>query len=160
MMYLQLTVPPNHSKESSPEKETCKLLQVVPDPTEPKVIPLISLLGSKGIPANSTRTYCNTPELSLSKLPPNCVSVDGGIPSIFATPPGWLFLAKPKITNPPQSPSFLLPTASFEVKTIGLAAVPAALILAPRVMINVACVNLSPRIMVPGRMVNVALFFT
>ena len=113
------------------------MLTVVPDPTDPNVIPLSSLFGSKGIPANSTRTYCNTPELSLSKLPPNWVSVDGGIPSIFATPPGWLFLANPRRTKPPQSPSFLLPTASFEVKIIGFAAVPVALILAPLVIINV-----------------------
>ena len=121
---------------------------------------MISLLGSKAIPANSTRTYRKVPELSLSKLPPNCESVVGTIPSMLATPPGWLFFAKPSKTNPPQSPSLRAPTASLEVKIIGFAAVPSAMILAPRVMIKVPCVNLSPRIIVPGAIVKVALFLT
>ena len=33
--------------------------------------------------------------------------------------PGWLLIAFPKITTPPQSPSVLLPTGLFDVKTIG-----------------------------------------
>ena len=79
---------------------------------------------------------------------------------MLATPPGWLFLAKPRITKPPQSPSLRAPTASLEVKIIGFAAVPSAMIFAPRVMIKDPCVNLSPRMIVPGAIVSVALFLT
>ena len=82
------------------------------------------------------------------------------IPSILATPPGWLFVATPKITKPPQSPSVLLPTDSFEVKTIGKFCVPSAMILQPLVIIKVACVALSPLIIVPGKIVNVAPLVT
>ena len=71
-----------------------------------------------------------------------------------------MFLAKPKRTIPPQSPSFLLPVPSLEVKIIGLAKVPIAFNFAPRVTINEPCVGLSPRIIVPGAIVKVALFFT
>jgi len=74
---------------------------------------------------------------------------------MLATPPGWLLIACPKITKPPQSPSALLPTDSFEVNTIGEFCVPSAIILQPLVIIKVACVALSPLIIVPGKIVNV-----
>jgi hypothetical protein len=47
-----------------------------------------------------------------------------------------------------------------EVKIIGLVIVPIAYNLDPRVTNNEPCVGLSPRIIVPGRMVNVAEFLT
>ena len=121
---------------------------------------MISLLGANGIPANSTLTYFNEPELSLSLLPPYSVFDVGAIPSMLATPPGWLLTACPKITSPPQSPSALLPTGSLEVKTIGCVSVPSAIILQPLVMIKVPCVDKSPLITEPGNIVKVAPLVT
>ena len=83
------------------------------------------------------------------------MSVLGVIPSMFAFPPGWLFTAFPKMTSPPQSPSERAPAASLEVKIIGLLTVPSAMIFEPLVTISVPCVVLSPRIIVPGAIVNV-----
>jgi len=68
--------------------------------------------------------------------------------------------ALPKITKPPQSPEFLEPNGSFEVKTIGLFCVPCDIILQPLVMTKVPFVDLSPLIIVPGEIVNVELLVT
>ena len=43
---------------------------LVPEPTPPKVNPLISEPGSAAIPANSIRTYFKVPELSAASSPP------------------------------------------------------------------------------------------
>ena len=61
---------------------------------------------------------------------------------------------------PPQSPELRLPTAWFEVNTIGSVTVPFAFIFPPRYTIMVTTVVLSPRITVPAGMVNVPPFAT
>ena len=61
---------------------------------------------------------------------------------------------------PPQSPVERAPTGKAEVNTIGLSAVPTAMILAPRVMINDPLLAFSPFIKVPASMVSVAPLVT
>ena len=66
-------------------------------------------------------------------------------------------LASPRIIIPPQSPAFLSIVSLLEVKTIGLILVPLAISLDPLVMISVPQDSSSPRIIVPGSIVSVAL---
>ena len=65
----------------------------------------------------------------------------------------------PKRIIPPQSPLFLEPAALSEVNTIGLVAVPTALIFAPLVIISAEPL-VSPLTITPGSIVKMALFFT
>ncbi|MNE28236.1 hypothetical protein D3C80_1216720 [compost metagenome] len=58
---------------------------------------------------------------------------------------------------PPQSPGFLSVISLLEVKTIGAVSKPSAIIFEPLVITRVPHVSTSPRIMVPGSIVNTAL---
>ena len=46
----------------------------VPEPIAAKVNALNSLFGDGAKPANSTRTYCSVPELSVATVPPEYVT--------------------------------------------------------------------------------------
>ena len=113
-------------------------------------------------PAYSILTYFKEPELSLSSgvaPPPYAVSADDGIPSILFIPPLILKDPLPNKITPPQSPLLLFPIVFPDVKTIGLAAVPSAISLAPLV-INKPAPAAVLRIITPASIVSVALFFT
>ena len=78
---------------------------------------------------------------------------------MFPIPPTLLTVDLPKIITPPQSPLALEPVSLLEVNTIGLVEVPTAFIFAPLVMIKDELATVaSPKITVPGWMVNVAPF--
>ena len=91
---------------------------------------------------------------------PSMVLVSGELSALLL--PFELIGAFPRIINPPQSPlsSFVRdPVSLTEVKTIGLDAVPAALILAPWVTIRAGAespVPTSALMVVPASMVRVA----
>ena len=68
--HLTLTVPPKNSKPSSRLKATSQCSTVVPEPTPPKVMPLISLSAPMAAPPCHTRTYLSEPELSAGSDPP------------------------------------------------------------------------------------------
>ena len=93
-------------------------------------------------------------------MPPYVASWPNKPPSIKAVPPGTLMVAFPKITNPPQSPYVFRLSDCADVNTMGWVGVPSAIILLPRVIIKVPLDALSPKIVVPGWIVNVAPFFT
>ncbi len=59
---------------------------------------------------------------------------------------------------PPQSPGFLAEISLLEVKTMGSVCSPSAIIFEPFDITSVPHVSTSPRITVPGSMVNTALF--
>jgi hypothetical protein len=80
---------------------------------------------------------------------------------MLETPPVALFLALPKINTPPQSPRFLCPLALDEVKTIGLLAVPTALIFPPLETTKHEFETFAlPLIQHPGWIVSVTPFLT
>ena len=68
--YLTFTVPPKNSKPSSALYATSQYATVVPEPTPPKVMPLISLFAPTIAPPCHTRTYCKEPDDSVGMLPP------------------------------------------------------------------------------------------
>ena len=70
--YLTFTVPPKNSKPSSALYATSQYATVVPlpEPTPPKVMPLISLFAPTIAPPCHTRTYCREPDDSVGLLPP------------------------------------------------------------------------------------------
>ena len=63
--------------------------------------------------------------------------------------------ARPQRIRPPQSPGARWPAGMALVNTMGAAAVPSAWIVAPRLMMSVPFVSLSPKITVPGSIVSV-----
>jgi hypothetical protein len=123
---------------------------VVPFPTPPNVKPLISLSVSKAIPPNSIRTYLMIPELSLSSVPPK---VEIFSPSIVA---GVLFTVA--FTKYYQTTPITIVSATFCL--IGCKynwfsfSTFSNIILLLVLLINVALVDLSPLMMVPGSMVK------
>ena len=104
------------------------------------------MFGVNSIPANSTRTYFSTPELSALSVPPKITA--GVIPSIAGS--GWFTGALPRITKPPQSPLSRVPAGNAEVNIIGSAAVPSANNFPPLSITRVPLVALSPKTTVPG----------
>ena len=133
-------------------------------PTPPIVKPLISLSGKKAYPAYSILTYFSEPLLSAGLVPPYKPS-----PSLLLTPPSIsptpltplydeLTGAFPKITKPAQSPRCGVDAS--EENTMGLIAVPSALILALRVIMRPPLRFNSPTILVPGSMVSTAPLVT
>ena len=77
-------------------------------------------------------------------------------PSPSFSPPGMFRGAKPLRIRPPHWPRAREPTAAELVNTIGLVAVPWAMISPPRSMTRVPVVAWSPKMVVPAWMVSVA----
>src|SRR5947208_7788883 len=131
---LLLTVPPNHSMQSSKPLFASTWSMMVPVPTPFSVRTFSSLSGLSSFPENSTRTNSSTPLLSLAFVPPNGTPWS---PSARHSPPGQLTGAAPLSVRPPQSPwgftwPLLLSTWLELVMRIGWLEVPAALIREPR----------------------------
>src|SRR5262245_26385424 len=134
-MNFELTVPPNHSIESSRPLCPWKRLKSLARPTPSKVMALSSLSGLSSKPANSTRTKRMSPLESLSSLPPNETPFRPSARHSWGWP-GFeelqLTLARPLNWTPPQSVGFLEPGGWSLVKMIGMQGTPGALIFAPR----------------------------
>jgi hypothetical protein len=98
--YLTLTVPPKNSKPSSALYATSQWSTTVPEPTPPKVMPLISLIAPTTAPPCHTRTYCMEPDESVGLVPPYVCTVTPSIVVVVA-----LFVgALPSRIRPPHLP--------------------------------------------------------
>ena len=73
---------------------------MVPEPTPPKVMPLISLFAPTTAPPCHTRTYCREPDESVGLVPPYVFAV---MPSICVVV-GTLVGAMPSRMSPPHLP--------------------------------------------------------
>src|SRR6478735_2258688 len=148
--YFVFTVPPKNSNPSSAAQYDSTYSTVVPRPTAPSDSPLISLFGANTAPPCRIETYRNTPELSLSSVPPyrntfspfNTMSVNPSYTSYFgvaAFPPlstALLITQFPNSTSPPHNPRAVGPqigmssgnvvSSASAVKMIGFCGVPSA----------------------------------
>ena len=126
---------------------------IVPEPTPPRVSPLISEPGSAAIPANSILTNLKIPLSSLGSVPPYFLPTPPSITG--AGSKGRLVGALPNMIIPPQSPGVLCPIGFPLVKTIGEAALPSAISLAPLSIIKAPFSVISLTITDPGAIVSV-----